>query len=306
MGNSGSAEVKQPASSRPMGFGNGEGRNETINAENELGDKCPVDHKNMTKDEIKRIYGVSGQEIDRAENESADKCPVDHKNMTKDEIKKKMYDVYGQEIDPRNRMPVHGNELPSPGQTQRLSVERAQSTIPKSGSDGTWTYPSPQQFFNALNRKGKASDVEEDDMETVVQIHNKMNEKTWKEVLKWESYRHCECEDIKLKKFVGRPSDLSPTARMNTWMGRDPPFDRHDWTVDRCGKDVRYVIDYYYKDVQEDAGKDAERIHIHVRPALDSLESAYDRFMMKVSKPPWAGSSSSSRDGEHRYSNFVT
>ena len=23
------------------------------------------------------------------------------------------------------------------------------------------------------------------------------------------------------------------------------PFDRHDWIVDRCGKHVRYVIDYY-------------------------------------------------------------
>ena len=23
------------------------------------------------------------------------------------------------------------------------------------------------------------------------------------------------------------------------------PFDRHDWTVDRCGKEVRYIIDYY-------------------------------------------------------------
>lgn len=23
------------------------------------------------------------------------------------------------------------------------------------------------------------------------------------------------------------------------------PFDRHDWYVDRCGKEVRYIIDYY-------------------------------------------------------------
>ena len=23
------------------------------------------------------------------------------------------------------------------------------------------------------------------------------------------------------------------------------PFDRHDWIVDRCGKHVRYIIDYY-------------------------------------------------------------
>lgn len=23
------------------------------------------------------------------------------------------------------------------------------------------------------------------------------------------------------------------------------PFDRHDWYVDRCGKKIRYIIDYY-------------------------------------------------------------
>lgn len=23
------------------------------------------------------------------------------------------------------------------------------------------------------------------------------------------------------------------------------PFDRHDWLVDRCGREVRYVIDFY-------------------------------------------------------------
>jgi hypothetical protein len=26
------------------------------------------------------------------------------------------------------------------------------------------------------------------------------------------------------------------------------PFDRHDWVVDRCGQEVRYVIDFYFYD----------------------------------------------------------
>ena len=26
------------------------------------------------------------------------------------------------------------------------------------------------------------------------------------------------------------------------------PFDRHDWYVDRCGKEVRYVIDFYFNE----------------------------------------------------------
>jgi hypothetical protein len=26
------------------------------------------------------------------------------------------------------------------------------------------------------------------------------------------------------------------------------PFDRHDWIVDRCGREVRYVIDFYFNE----------------------------------------------------------
>jgi cytochrome c heme-lyase len=31
-------------------------------------------------------------------------------------------------------------------------------------------------------------------------------------------------------------------------MGGAVPFDRHDWIVDRCGKEVRYVIDFYFNE----------------------------------------------------------
>lgn len=31
-------------------------------------------------------------------------------------------------------------------------------------------------------------------------------------------------------------------------LGGPAPFDRHDWIVDRCGKEVRYVIDFYFYD----------------------------------------------------------
>ena len=54
-------------------------------------------------------------------------------------------------------------------------------------------------FFNALRRKRKPDGVEETDMATVVAVHNQMNERTWEQVVEWES------------------------------------FDRHDWTIDRCG-----------------------------------------------------------------------
>jgi hypothetical protein len=31
-------------------------------------------------------------------------------------------------------------------------------------------------------------------------------------------------------------------------LGGPEPFDRHDWVIDRCGQEVRYVIDFYYYD----------------------------------------------------------
>lgn len=60
------------------------------------------------------------------------------------------------------------------------------------------------------------------------------------------------------------------------------PFDRHDWIVDRCGKDVRYVIDYY------DGGAVDEKFTftlLDVRPAMDSLENIWDR--MRVAWMRW-------------------
>lgn len=55
------------------------------------------------------------------------------------------------------------------------------------------------------------------------------------------------------------------------------PFDRHDWIVDRCGKEVRYIIDYY------DGGTvdpDYKFALLDVRPAMDSFQNIWDR--MKV------------------------
>ena len=82
------------------------------------------------------------------------------------------YNVYNQVINPSNNMPLAANQLPWPGQRKSLSTARAVSTIPKGGSDSTWVFPSPQMFFNALQRKGKGDDVTEDDMDSVVSVHN--------------------------------------------------------------------------------------------------------------------------------------
>lgn len=55
------------------------------------------------------------------------------------------------------------------------------------------------------------------------------------------------------------------------------PFDRHDWIVDRCGKDVRYIIDYYDGGTMDN---DYRFALLDVRPAMDSFGNMWDR--MKV------------------------
>ena len=55
----------------------------------------------------------------------------------------------------------------------------------------------------------------------------------------WEQLHCNKCKAVKLKKFMGRPKDHSPKARILHLMGYKLPFDRHDWVVDRCGQDIR-------------------------------------------------------------------
>eukprot|EP00775_Hariotina_reticulata_P001688 gene1688-2032_t len=103
-------------------------------------------------------------------------------------------------------------------------------------------------FFNALRRKGKGSDVNEAQMTDVVRAHNAMNEMTWHQVMDWEQLHCAECQQARLLRFQGRPHDLSPLARVRHWVTGQQPFDRHDWVIDRCGTEVRYVIDFYFYD----------------------------------------------------------
>mmetsp|Transcript_19693 Transcript_19693/g.33157 ORF Transcript_19693/g.33157 Transcript_19693/m.33157 type:complete len:416 (-) Transcript_19693:281-1528(-) len=230
-------------------------------------------------------------------------CPVKHKNTPsecpvkgeKPNISKyknpNQYNVYSQKIDPKNNMPLKANQEMAPDQKIPLDTARVKSNIPKGGTDDdSWTYPSPQMFWNSLVRKGKVDDAEEQDMDTVVAIHNNMNENTWSQLLAWEKLHPVEEEgrEPKLLHFLGRPHDLSPKARLKMLFGHPAPFDRHDWVVDRGGVEVRYVIDYYHNEsgVSEDQTprhlKDAtsiRSINVDVRPAIDSVDSLLDRIL---------------------------
>jgi len=191
------------------------------------------------------------------------------------------------DIDPRNMMPPP-NQRPSPDQPFPLPTERQKSTIPKAGTTETWTYPSQQMFWNAMLRKGwrwkeEEKEMNPDTMAHIIKIHNANNEEAWREVLKWEALHARECGKPMLKSFGGKATDYSPRARFRSLMGYQLPFDRHDWIVDRCGKEVRYVIDYY--DVGEVDIRDHSFAVLDVRPALDSPEALWDR--MKVAWWRW-------------------
>lgn len=67
-----------------------------------------------------------------------------------------------------------------------------------------------------------------------------MNNMTWGQVLRWEQLHRGECGSPTLLRFHGRPDDLSPRARLRHLLGGPLPFDRHDWFVERCGKEARW------------------------------------------------------------------
>ena len=59
-----------------------------------------------------------------------------------------------------------------------------------------------------------------------------------------------------------------------------PPFDRHDWFVERGdGRERRYVVDFYF---DESRAGEMDAFSVDVRPALDSLSSLEERTKMAV------------------------
>ncbi|KAL8270267.1 hypothetical protein Esti_005826 [Eimeria stiedai] len=142
-------------------------------------------------------------------------------------------------LDPSNLMPA----LPNTSE-HGLSTQRQISSIPKTGAGSPWVYPSAAQFFKALQRKGKEADS--NSIPAVVYVHNFVNQETWEKIQQLEK-QHPECrEQTTLTRFCGRFDNLTLTARLMKVLGCwGSLFDRHDWYVDRCGQQVRYIIDYY-------------------------------------------------------------
>ncbi|RIB30441.1 cytochrome c/c1 heme-lyase [Gigaspora rosea] len=175
---------------------------------------------------------------------------------------------------------LHSDQNSSSDQRIPLDTTRQVSSIPRAFSDRDkniiekWIYPSEQMFFNAMKRKDW--DPQEEDMRVIVPIHNAVNEKAWQEILEWEKLHENHCGGPKLVKFQGKAKNITPKARLFNLLGYKLPFDRHDWVIDRCGKQVTYVIDFY-------SGQPDPKLpysvsfYLDVRPAL-TLDGAIDRF----------------------------
>lgn len=133
-------------------------------------------------------------------------------------------------------------------------------------------------------------------MDHIIKIHNANNEQAWQEVLKWEALHARECGNPKLKSFGGKATQFSPRARIRGWLGYELPFDRHDWIVDRCGEDVRYIIDYY------DGGhldtKDYRFAILDVRPAMDSPQNIWDRLKVMYMRYKYSDQSESNSSND--------
>ncbi|MCJ1405760.1 holocytochrome c synthase [Xylographa trunciseda] len=169
---------------------------------------------------------------------SGSSCPVKGPNepMTSDNSISSTFS----KLNPLNYMPSNISQSRAANQTVRLPVEREISSIPRGDAETNWEYPSPQQMYNAMLRKGY-DDTPEDAVESMVAVHNFLNEGAWAEIVEWErrfsrglgyGWQACRLgeegsmtgagimssEDAvprpRLLRFEGRPSDITPKARI--------------------------------------------------------------------------------------------
>lgn len=162
-------------------------------------------------------------------------------------------------LNPLNYMFSSISQDRAPDQTVDLPVDREVSSIPRGDSQGNWEYPSPQQMYNAMLRKGY-TDTPQDAVESMVAVHNFLNEGAWDEIVSWErifgrglkhGWDRCkrgeeniamdalreevlgasgqvqgqgqgnddEEEEPRLLRFQGRPQELTPKAQMLQALG---------------------------------------------------------------------------------------
>jgi cytochrome c heme-lyase len=211
-------------------------------------------------------------------------------------------------------------------------------------------------MYNALLRKGY-TDTDATAVESMVSVHNFLNEGAWAEIVEWErrfsgglsqGWEMCkrgkqgsmaganlealanqdEVSQPKLIRFQGRPKDMTPKAALIQLVGKvyaplayvyyplqfdvlnrimrltlrrtEPPFDRHDWFVQREHKgqksEIRYVIDYY-SGPDEPTGEPV--FYLDVRPAVTPTQ-AIERMMRWGGDVWYRASGASIREAESK------
>ena len=179
-------------------------------------------------------------------------CPVPHTKSPSPE-QNNIYNTQPSksilsQLNPLNYMFPDLSQKRAPHQTYHLPTSREESTIPKGDGQGNWEYPSPQQMYNAMLRKGY-TDTDITAVESMVNVHNYLNEGAWDEIRGWEArfskglwngvqvckrgeehageqlqktWDGTETEPT-LVRFQGRPKDMTPKAAFIQALGRIYP-----------------------------------------------------------------------------------
>ncbi|KAL9121334.1 MAG: hypothetical protein Q9187_002111 [Circinaria calcarea] len=170
-------------------------------------------------------------------------------------------------------MPSNLSQSRAANQTIDLPIERTMSSIPRGDTDGNWEYPSPQQMYNAMLRKGY-DDTPQDAVESMVAVHNFLNEGAWAEIVEWER---------RFAKGLGYGWQACRNGEEGSMTGagmianeEEVPRPRLRRTPQGSSREVRYVIDYYSAP-PEPTGEPV--FYLDVRPAVDRPSAAIERMM---------------------------
>ncbi|KAL2809970.1 cytochrome c and c1 heme-lyase [Aspergillus granulosus] len=264
---------------------------------------CPVDHKTREAwlQQHKGANGGAPHPLPSEEGKPAAK--LQRPLSTDREVSSIPRALDSDAKDPSECPAVPSSPYSSSPTASHGTPSNAESETGHDKSTGNWIYPSERQFFEALMRKGNtpgsvtsASELATS-VASIIPIHNAVNERAWQQILEWEKQAPSsdpgskKCGGPKLYSFRGLGAEsefLSPRARINSLMGYQLPFDRHDWVVERCdGERIEYVIDFYQgksagpnngNGLAANAGPGKLSFYLDVRPKLNSWEGCMMRF----------------------------
>ncbi|KAL9087117.1 MAG: hypothetical protein Q9159_003812 [Coniocarpon cinnabarinum] len=255
-------------------------------------------------------------------------------------------------LNPLNYMPSDLSQTrESASQTATLPTDRQISTIPRgmdpnssaADTSGNWVYPSPQQMYNAMVRKGH-TDTPADAVEAMVAVHNFLNEGAWAEVVEWErrfsrgllhGWRQSRCgedgsvtgamiapeetllkvtDQPKLLRFMGRSDAMTPKAQLMQAAGQvlpaqfggPAPFDRHDWFIERRSPSGTAREVRYVIDYYS-AGVEATGepvFYLDIRPAIDGPTAAAERLIRWTRDVWWRASGGTARFQQAQHQNL--